>query len=392
MNETRFIGKPDIKPLPYPYYFTTVVILALAGIADSIYLFVSHYLVHTDITYESFCAFTKAINCDTISQSRHSIFWGMPLAVWGIIGYSAFLILACFALDVKNEGKYIWNLLMATAFGFCLHSLALAYVSIFIIHAYCGMCILSYVINFFLLFFSWLTRRRFLKDGLISGFLSAFRFLARKSRVSVPACLSLFLTLALLQIFLPEYWQTGSPPFPENIHHGVTSHGHPWIGAKDPELVIVEFTDYFCFQCKKTHHLLRRILAKHPDKIRLVHRNFPMDYNFNPLLAEYVHPGAGKISLMAVRTSSMENFWKINDQLYEYGAKKSFDIRELAEKAGTDPNILANAIRNPVIRRRLKREVGEGIELGVKGTPTFLINGVLYESRIPPELIEKYWK
>ena len=72
-----------IKPFPFPVYLCTVVMLAMAGLADAIYLAVSHYRVYTDIGYRSFCAISKAINCDTVSQSAFSIFLGVPVPVWG---------------------------------------------------------------------------------------------------------------------------------------------------------------------------------------------------------------------------------------------------------------------------------------------------------------------
>nr|CBX30216.1 hypothetical protein N47_D30250 [uncultured Desulfobacterium sp.] len=76
-----------MKPFPFPIYFGTIAFLLFAGLADSIYLSVHHYLVYTDIGYESFCAISKAINCDTVSQSPYSIFLGVPVAIWGVAGY-----------------------------------------------------------------------------------------------------------------------------------------------------------------------------------------------------------------------------------------------------------------------------------------------------------------
>jgi uncharacterized membrane protein len=75
-------SKPVI-PLPFPVYFWTFVGLAIMGLADAIYLSISHYRVYTDIGYASFCAISKAINCDTVSQSPYSILWGAPVPVLG---------------------------------------------------------------------------------------------------------------------------------------------------------------------------------------------------------------------------------------------------------------------------------------------------------------------
>ncbi len=89
-----------INTLPFPVYLWTIILLAIVGLADSIYLAISHYRIYTDIGYRSFCAISKAINCDTVSQSAYSIFWGVPVPVWGIIGYTFFFV--AFALCRKQ--------------------------------------------------------------------------------------------------------------------------------------------------------------------------------------------------------------------------------------------------------------------------------------------------
>ncbi len=71
----------------YFWYSTTVVLLLILGLLLTGYLFFSHYQNYTDIGYSSFCALSKSINCDTVSQSRWSILFGLPLALWGMIAY-----------------------------------------------------------------------------------------------------------------------------------------------------------------------------------------------------------------------------------------------------------------------------------------------------------------
>ena len=79
--------KKAIQPLAFGMYYWVAVALAVAGILDSIYLSISHYRIYTDIGYESFCAISRAINCDTVSQSPYAIFLGLPVPVWGVLGY-----------------------------------------------------------------------------------------------------------------------------------------------------------------------------------------------------------------------------------------------------------------------------------------------------------------
>ncbi len=295
-----------VIPLPFPVYFWTVVVLAVMGLADAIYLSISHYRVYTDIGYASFCAISKAINCDTVSQSPYSILWGAPVPVWGVFGYLCVLVLLPFAGSKEAGKERLWSFLFWIFLGFSLYSLALGLISALYIHSYCLMCIVSYAINFLLLFYAWLIRRRFGKNGLIADLLLDLRFLWNKKRPQI---------MLLALVFGVSFYCHGhkissllepdpSPAF--RVHStGVTEDGHPWIGAQTPVLEITEFTDYQCFQCKKMHFFLRRLIETHSDKIRLVHRHYPMDHKVNPIVKEPFHVGSAAMSLLAIYAQSI---------------------------------------------------------------------------------------
>ena len=61
-------GEKNIQPLPFAVYFWTVAALAVAGLVNAVYLSITHYRVYTYPAYESFCAISEAVNCDTVSQ------------------------------------------------------------------------------------------------------------------------------------------------------------------------------------------------------------------------------------------------------------------------------------------------------------------------------------
>ncbi len=296
--------KKEIKPLPFPVYFWTVVIFALAGLADSVYLSISHYRVYTDIGYKSFCAISRTINCDTVSQSPFSIFLGVPVPVWGIIGYAFFLLWMPFAWCRGTDKRRIWTILFLLSLGFSLYSVILAVITTFYIHSYCIMCILSYGINFFLLYYLWLMRKRFAVEGIFKALRQDVAILGTKKFRVGAIFLPFLIVVGLTTLLFPHYWDTILPEGSDSLLTGVTEDGHPWIGAESPELVITEYADYLCFQCKKMHYYLRELIAKNPDKIRLVHRHFPMDHEYNFIVKHPFHVGSGKMALLAVHAAA----------------------------------------------------------------------------------------
>ena len=379
--------------LPYSVYLWTIVFLTLVGLSDSIYLALSHYRVYLDIGYKSFCAISRAINCDTVSQSPYAIMLDMPVAVWGVFGYSFIIVLLIFAAG-KNAGKVrIWSLLFWITLIFSSYSVVLALVSTYRIGSYCILCIVSYGVNLALLFYVWLIRRRFSNSGLVAGTRMDILFLwQNKGKYNLLLAL-FFITVILTWAFYPKYWNFQPPPISADIPTGVTSAGYPWIGAENATLEISEFADYQCFQCRKMHFFLRQLMAEHPDKIRIVHRHYPMDHEFNPIVKEPFHVGSGKLALLAVYATLKNKFWEMNDLLYEIGGrKKPIGTHELAKLLDLNRNELVRSISNRSIRYQVKHDISTGNQLGISGTPAYLIDGEIYQGQIPPEIIRKILK
>jgi len=385
-----FLRNREIKPLPYPYYWFSVFFLTATGLANAVYLSISHYRVYTDIGYRSFCAISKALNCDTVSQSPFSILLGLPVPVWGIIGYTFFMALVLLAWRKDAQPRRIWTMLLLVSTGFSLYSIVLALISSYYIHSYCIMCIISYAIVMLLLFYTWLIRKRFQVGNIRGALGDDFRWLLGRRAIGCIVFCPFLIGVVLVIYLYPVYWKLDVPPIFSDTPTGMTADGHPWIGAENPKLDIVEFADYQCFQCKKMHFFLRRLIAEHPGEIRLVHRHFPMDHKMNPSVKEPFHVGSAAMSLMAIAAISQQRFWQMNDVLYKTDlGKNAINVREVAERAGVDYDALARGMTDKRNVNKLVGDIRQGQKLGVTGTPAFFIEGKLYLGQIPAAVIEK---
>lgn len=105
-------------------------------------LFVSVYMTIYKITSnDSMCIGSK--DCSVVNASRYSEVNGIPVAVLGVVGYSA--ILAVLLLEKKvalllENGTHVFFGLAVTGFLFTLY---LIYVEVALIRAYCPFCIAS---------------------------------------------------------------------------------------------------------------------------------------------------------------------------------------------------------------------------------------------------------
>jgi protein-disulfide isomerase len=79
-------------------------------------------------------------------------------------------------------------------------------------------------------------------------------------------------------------------------------------------------------------------------------------------------------------------FWELHDLMIANQDDLSRDsIVALAKQAGLDDKKLAAALDNHTYKADLKKEVDAAVEVGVKATPEFLINGKDFTGARPIE-------
>lgn len=375
---------------PIGFYYATVLLIAL-GLFTSVYLFQAHIKNYTDLAYQSFCAISQAINCDTVAQSPWSIFLGLPVSLWGVFAYLFLLIFFFFPVFKAN------NLARGRVLFFCVISIIsvvstfFAFVSAYKIKSYCLMCVLIYAINLTLFVVSLLAMVRFKSQGffeaLKADIINVYRSGYAKSVISL-----FFLAIVGFWLFLPKYWIFYEEKRPDNIKFGyLKKTGDPWIGAENPALTIYEYTDYMCFQCMKMHFFLRNLINAHPEKIRLVHINYPLDHKFNPVVVkEEFHEGSGQFALISKFAADRDDFWKINDLLFELARGRGIiSLRSVSEMTGLEIEQLVDAVNNDYYKKLLSIDIKRGMLKRVLATPSYVINDIVYTGTIPPEVFKE---
>jgi uncharacterized membrane protein/protein-disulfide isomerase len=381
------IDKP--KPLPYRYYYIPIFFVCLVGIMVTWYLLQSHYRNYTDIGYASFCAISKAINCDTVSQSPWAVIFGLPVALWGLFGYLLYMLLLVPLYREDNHLLPVWKLLFFFSWVFSLTAVFFAYISARIIHSFCIMCVASYAVSFTLLFQSWLICRRFGIASLFQNTKKALVITISDKRFYISLIVLIALML-MMKLFLPHYWELKQTEIAGSISHGKTEEGHPWIGAENPVLIIEEFSDYQCFQCRKMHFFLRKLVQAYPNQLRLVHRHFPMDRKYNPMVTDNYHTGSGTMAIIALYAAQKGQFWSVNDLMFNIASqKKDFNTKTVEDFMGIPRNELPAAMNDRYLRLKLKHDIAVGIDHGITGTPSFIINGKVYLGTIPKGVLDK---
>lgn len=144
---------------------------------------------------------------------------------------------------------------------------------------------------------------------------------------------------------------------------------NPVLGNPNGELTIVEYFDYQCPYCKMGHPMLTRVVAE-DGNIRLVMKDWPI-FGAPSVLASQLVFGAAAAGAYALAHGA----------LMETEAKLSEDqVRQVLSDAGIDTDAALGAYRTERDKwdGLLARNSSQAAELGLRGTPAFIIGTTLH--------------
>jgi len=165
---------------------------------------------------------------------------------------------------------------------------------------------------------------------------------------------------------------------PPPVHRvEVSTNGAPSKGPVKAPVTIVKFEDFHCPFCKKVQPTLAQVLSKYGEKVRLIHRDFPIDG---------IHPAARKAHEAARCANEQGKFWQYHDVLYANAPKAdAADLKSYAREVGLDVPAFEKCVASGEFRDVVQKDIEEGTRLGVNGPPAFFINGRLLSGAEPIE-------
>lgn len=139
-------------------------------------------------------------------------------------------------------------------------------------------------------------------------------------------------------------------------------------GSVLPAVTIVAFSDFQCPYCRRLAGELRSLQQSYDDRVGVVYRYFPL---------HRIHKHAAMAAVAATCASEQGQFDRMHDLLFDH--QDSIGVIpwvRFARLAGVrDSSTFAACLSSPRARARVRHDVALGDTLGVRGTPTVLVNG-----------------
>ncbi len=165
--------------------------------------------------------------------------------------------------------------------------------------------------------------------------------------------------------------------YEKNIQTDISIEGDPFLGDENAPVTIIEFSDFECPFCAKFHkETFPQIKEKYIDtgKVKFVYKDFPLGS----------HKNAQKAAEAAECANEQGKFWEFTEKLYE--TRNFENLEQSASELGID---ITECLNSEKYSGEVREDLQNGIDAGVKGTPAFFVNGILFSGAQPFSEFEK---
>jgi len=167
--------------------------------------------------------------------------------------------------------------------------------------------------------------------------------------------------------------EANSTIFLEPVRYEVAAEG-PSKGPADARVTIIEFSDFQCPFCKRAEPIVAEVLERYPQDVRLVYRHLPLAS----------HSRAAPAAAAAVCADGQGKFWQYHDTLFANNRQLGDDdLLRYATELGLEIDPFKECLASDETHTKVQADLEAARELGISGTPAFLVNGVLISGAKP---------
>jgi len=152
----------------------------------------------------------------------------------------------------------------------------------------------------------------------------------------------------------------------------------PQLGDPRAPVSVVEFSDFECPHCAAAEKPLRDLVQGLPGKVRLCSKYFPLPS----------HPHAQQAAGCAEFARLRGKFWEMSEKLF--GHQDELDdahLKQYAKELGLDGAQMLKEVYAGKFDAIIEKQKKEGLEAGVRATPTLFFNGRLCTLPIKSEFL-----
>ena len=136
---------------------------------------------------------------------------------------------------------------------------------------------------------------------------------------------------------------------------------------------LLEYSDFQCPFCKRVQGTLDKLREQYSKEVQFGYRHFPLDF----------HKEAKHMAESVECAREQGKFWELQKLLYASDSVSRAKLHQYAKKAGVrNIDRFKTCLKERKYKDRVLDDLKEGMKLGIRGTPTFILGTYDTDTRV----------
>ncbi|MBU0661048.1 DsbA family protein [Patescibacteria group bacterium] len=150
----------------------------------------------------------------------------------------------------------------------------------------------------------------------------------------------------------------------------------PVLGIANAPVTIVMFIDFHCPYCIQSYETLKSVQEQYGPVLRVVFKHFPVDA---------LDADATQTAIAAQCAQQSGQFWPYYSKIFESEARDSTTLTAYAHALGIPLDTFQYCIQTEQSKAHILADIEDGVDVEIRGTPTYIVNGQKIEGAITRE-------
>lgn len=158
--------------------------------------------------------------------------------------------------------------------------------------------------------------------------------------------------------------------------HQLIRSKNPTLGSRTAPVTIIAFIDFECPFCQESYATFKQVMEKYEGITQIIFKHFPITS---------IHPNSRLAALAADCAHAQGKFWPYYDTLFQ---KKTLDLDSLlqhAKSVSLEEKTFTTCLEKEAGSGTIDQDLADGASIGVRGTPTYVVNNQKIEGAIDLE-------
>jgi len=151
---------------------------------------------------------------------------------------------------------------------------------------------------------------------------------------------------------------------------------NPTFGDAAAPITIVAFLDFECPFSQESYPIFKEAALKYEPVIQVIFKHFPLST---------IHPSSLDASLAAECAREQNKFWDYYNAVFEQKKLTKTSLSTYAKELGLNEKIFTACLDGKKFVNQVQQDLRDGLELGVRGTPTYFVNNKKIEGVMTKE-------